>query len=78
MNTKNEKSQNEQYLIWGKNKIRIVTHKSNVMKEVQDCADSTSSSKIMELDKSVTDEKFAEFVRLAKKEGFAIYKIFKM
>lgn len=79
MSTKNENSQNEQYLIWSNNKIRIVTYKSNVVKEVLDCVDSTERTEIMRFQNtSVTDEKFAEFVSLAKKAGFTIYKIFKM
>lgn len=79
MSTKNENSQNEQYLIWSNNKIRIVTYKSNVVKEILDCVDSTECKEIMRFQNtSVTDEKFAEFVSLAKKAGFTIYKIFKM
>lgn len=79
MSTKNEKSHNEQYLIWSNNKIRIVTYKSNVVKEILACVDSAECKEIMKFQNaSITDEKFAEFVSLAKKAGFTIYKIFKM
>ncbi len=79
MNTSDEKSWNNQYLICGENKVKIVTYMSNVVKEVKSCTDSVKYPEIMGFsDTSVTDEKFAEFVSLAKKAGFTIYKIFKM
>lgn len=81
MSTENEQTSNNQYLIWNeeKNIKKIVTYKSNVIKEIQYCVDSNENMEINCFSsKSVTDEKFQNFIRIAEKAGYTIYKVTKL
>lgn len=81
MITENENSPNNLYLIWNeeRNIKKIVTYKCNVIKEIQKCAHLSKSIEMKDFSSaSVTDERFEEFINVAKKAGYSIYKIIRL
>ena len=77
--TKNENAPNEQYLIWSKNTKKIVTYKSNVVKEIQQNVNFNEPSKIDSFSpERVTDERFKQFIQIAGEFGFTIYKVIRL
>ncbi|MGN0530766.1 MAG: hypothetical protein ACI4IH_06735 [Eubacterium sp.] len=81
MLTENENSPNNLYLIWNeeRNIKKIVTYKCNIIKEVQNCTQLSERIDMNDFSStSVTDEKFEEFIKVARKAGYRIYKIIRL
>ena len=76
MSTKNEKSQNNLYLVWNeeRNIYDIITYRNNVIEKIQEHAGENIELKDFS-STSVTDERFKEFINVARKEGYIIYKL---
>lgn len=81
MLTENENSPNNLYLIWNeeRNIKKIVTYRCNVIKEIQKVTASNESDEVNSFSSaSVTDERFEEFINLARNVGYSIYKIIRL
>lgn len=78
MSTKNEKSSNNQYLIWNekKNIKKIVTYRCNVIKEIQKNTALNESDEInISSSGNITDKKFKSFIEAAEKSGYTVYRV---
>lgn len=75
MPTETEDSKNNQYIFKYNNEAfsQTITYMKNVVEEIQKHPKSKSSLPIQEFSsKSVTEQRFSEFVRLAKDAGYTI------
>ena len=81
MPTETEDSKNNQYIFKYNNEVfsQTITYMKNVVEEIQKHQKSKSSLPIQEFSsKSVTEQRFSEFVRLAKDAGYTIYKVMEL
>lgn len=82
MPTDAESSGNNQYIFCYEhgNIGRVITYRNNLIEEIQNDAEKYGISAIQDFrrDISVTDRRFAEFLRLAKDNGYNIYQVVKL
>lgn len=81
MPTETENLKSNQYIFKYNNEAfsQTITYMKNVVEEIHKHPKSKSSLPIQEFSsKSVTEQRFSEFVRLAKDTGYTIYKVMEL
>lgn len=81
MPTETEGSKNNQYIFKYNNEAfsQTITYMKNVVEEIQKHQKSKSDLLIQKFSsESVTEQRFSEFVRLAKDAGYTIYKVMEL